>query len=167
MALGATAARLLASLDLDTKPFERGEKRVTGSLGRMDNRMRGIGTRSIALGTAVGTGIERLAEKGIGLLFSNIRSGEEGLRQLQDITAQTGAVIESTGGKAGITAAKVRELAEAQEDLTTVDDKVVQSGENMLLTFTGIGKDVFPQATKAMVDMAVAMNGGNAEGIDL
>lgn len=30
----------------------------------------------------------------------------------------------------------------------------------MLLTFTNIGKDVFPDATSTMLDMATAMNGG-------
>ena len=30
----------------------------------------------------------------------------------------------------------------------------------MLLTFTNIGKDVFPQATSTLVDMATAMNNG-------
>jgi hypothetical protein len=34
------------------------------------------------------------------------------------------------------------------------------SAENMLLTFTNIGKDAFPIATKAAADMATAMNGG-------
>lgn len=167
MALSGTAAKLLASLDLDTKPFERGEKRVGGSLGRMESGMSKISTRAIALGAAAGVAIERIAEKGISVLFGAIRDGEEGLRVLQDTQAQTQAVIQSTGAKAGVTAQQIRAMAEAQEDLTTVDDKVIQSGENLLLTFTGIGKNVFPQATKAMVDMAVAMNGGNAEGIDL
>ena len=30
----------------------------------------------------------------------------------------------------------------------------------MLLTFTNIGKDVFPKATETMLDMATAMNSG-------
>jgi hypothetical protein len=33
--------------------------------------------------------------------------------------------------------------------------------ENLLLTFTGIGKDVFPGATKAVVDLGIAMAGGD------
>jgi hypothetical protein len=37
----------------------------------------------------------------------------------------------------------------------------------MLLTFTNIGSKVFPAATKAALDMAVAMAGGNVEAVDL
>lgn len=166
MALAETA-RLIASLELDARKFTSAAGKIDQRLSGIEGHIKGVGTRSIALGSAIGTGIERLAEKGIGVLFSNLRAGQEGLTQLQDAQAQTAAVIESTGGKAGVTAKQVRALAEAQEALTTVDDKVIQSGENMLLTFTNIGSDIFPQATKAMVDMAVAMNGGNAEGIDL
>lgn len=167
MSLAGTAAKLLASLDLDTKPFEAGQKRVNRDLGSMETRFQRVSTKSLAIGSAIGTGIERLAEKGIGALFSNLSKGEESLNQLNDIQAQTAGVIQSTGGKAKISAAQVRALAQAQEDISTVDDKVVQSGENMLLTFTNIGQKAFPQATKAIVDMAVAMNGGNAEGVDL
>jgi hypothetical protein len=41
--------------------------------------------------------------------------------------------------------------------LTKFSDDTVQSGENMLLTFTNIGKDVFPQATKTVLDMSQAL----------
>lgn len=159
MALGETA-KLLASLELDNRKFNAG---VDASMGKLGS----LGVKGVAVGTALGRGIERLAERGIGMLFGAFQAGEDGLHRLMDIEAQTGAVIQSTGGKAKVTAQQVRDLAEAQEALTTVDDKVVQAGENMLLTFTNIGSDVFPRATKAMVDMAVAMNGGNATGIDL
>ena len=44
-----------------------------------------------------------------------------------------------------------------------VDDEVIKSGENVLLTFTkirnetGRGNDIFNQATKATLDLSVAM----------
>jgi hypothetical protein len=37
----------------------------------------------------------------------------------------------------------------------------------MLLTFTNIGKDVFPDAAKAMVNLGVAMANGDADAVDL
>src|SRR6185503_5795133 len=45
--------------------------------------------------------------------------------------------------------------------------KVIQGGENLLLTFTNIGEDVFPSAVKAMNDMAVAMAEGDVSAVDL
>ena len=41
-----------------------------------------------------------------------------------------------------------------------IDDEAIQNAQNMLLTFTNIGKNIFPQATQAVLDMATAMNGG-------
>jgi hypothetical protein len=160
-------AKLLASIDLDTRPFEKGSRRVGGDLSKMEGGLGRVSTRAIALGSAVGVGIERLAEKGISVLFDSIRSGEDALHTLQDAQAQTAAVIESTGGAAGVTAQQVRDLAEALESLTTVDDKNVQAGENVLLRFTAIGKDIFPQASKAATDLAVALAKGDAANADV
>ncbi len=167
MGIAGTAAKLLASLDLDTRPFEAGAKRAGAAMDRMGDRGYRIGAR---IGTGLNTAAKNLARIGVvaaGALTLAVKSGIQSLADLERANQQTGAVIESTGGKAGVTAQKVRELAEAQERLTTVDDKVVQAGENMLLTFTNIGSDVFPAATKAIVDMGVAMNGGSVEGLDL
>lgn len=101
-----------------------------------------------------------------GAIALAVRGGIQSLAELERANQQTGAVIESTGGKAGVTAAQVRELAESLESVTTADDKAIQSGENLLLTFTGIGKDIFPQATKAMVDMSIAMAQGDVASAD-
>jgi hypothetical protein len=82
------------------------------------------------------------------------------------VSKQTEAVIKSTGGAAHVTADQVGDLATAISDKTAVDDEAIQSGANLLLTFTGIrneagkGNDIFNQATMAVTDMTAAMNGG-------
>ena len=73
------------------------------------------------------------------------------------VNAQLDAVLKSTGGAAGVTAQKAKELASALEKTSLFEDEAVLSGENLLLTFTGIGQDVFPQATQTMVDMSQAL----------
>ncbi len=78
----------------------------------------------------------------------------------QQVMAQTVAGIKSTGGVAGMTAQAVADLADHISQLSGIDDEAVQTGENMLLTFTNVGKSVFPQATQAIADMATKMNGG-------
>jgi hypothetical protein len=78
----------------------------------------------------------------------------------QRIMAQTNAVLSSTGGISGMTAQSVTKLAEEIAKTTPVQDEAVQSAENMLLRYTSIGKDVFPTATKALVDMTIGMNSG-------
>ena len=42
-------------------------------------------------------------------------------------------------------------------EVTRFEDDAIVSGQNMLLTFTNIGKDIFPQATEAMLNMSTAM----------
>jgi hypothetical protein len=81
----------------------------------------------------------------------------------QVAAAQTGAAILSTGSAAAVTAEQVTTLADRLSKLSGVDDEVIQGGENLLLTFTnikngvGAGNDVFDQATKAALDMSVAL----------
>jgi hypothetical protein len=74
--------------------------------------------------------------------------------------AQLDAVLRSTGGAAGISKDAALGLSKELEHQTAIGDEAVLSAENMLLTFTNIGKDAFPIATKAAADMATAMNGG-------
>src|SRR6185369_6566749 len=155
----ADTARLIASLELRDEKF-------TAGLGRVDKGIGRLGVKTTALGTGIGIGLEHLASKGIGALFGAIQSGQDTLHEFQDVQAQTAAVIASTGAKAGVTAQQVRDLANAQEDLTTADDKSIQKAENLLLTFTGIGKDVFPDATKAVVNLGIAMAEGDAANAD-
>lgn len=75
-------------------------------------------------------------------------------------TARVNAAIKSTGGVAGITQERVATLADNLQRVTTVGDEVTESGAAMLLTFTNIGSNVFPQATETMLNMAAAFGQG-------
>lgn len=157
----AETARLVASLELQDN-FSKGIRSAGQSVSNLTKNM----ARSRAVAVGLGVGLERIAEKGISALGGAIENGIASAQELEKAQAQTAAVIQSTGGKAGVTAAQVRSLAEAQESVTTADDRSIQSGENLLLTFTNIGSSVFPQATKSMVDMAIALNNGDAATAD-
>ena len=79
------------------------------------------------------------------------------------VIAQTEAVVKSTGGVAGVTAAEVDNLATKLSGVAAVDDEVIAGAENMLLTFTNVrdeaGKDgdVFSDATRLALDMSRAL----------
>ncbi len=94
-----------------------------------------------------------------GAIAVNVKAGIDSLAELERMQAQTNAVITSTQGAAGLTAEKIRSLAEEYENLTTVDDKAVQNTENLLLTFTNVRKDAFEPALAAILDMNAAMGG--------
>lgn len=91
-----------------------------------------------------------------------LKDGIQGALAAQQISQQTNAVIKSTGGAANVTSGQVDNLANSLKNKTSIDDDVIKSGENMLLTFTNIrneagkGNDIFNQTTKAMTDLSVA-----------
>src|SRR6266704_5917807 len=104
---------------------------------------------SFAAGGAIFAGIGFLKDQ-IGVIFEESLNAQAGL-------AQTNKVIESTHGVAGVTANAVLDLATQFSHHTKFSDDTTQAAENMLLTFTNIGKNVFPQATKTVLDMSQAL----------
>lgn len=102
-------------------------------------------------------------------IFDSFISGARESNVISRVTEQR---IRSTGGAAHVTAGQVGDLTAAISNKTGADDEAVQSGANMLLTFTGVrnevgkGNDVFNQATAAATDLAAGLNQGQvtAEG---
>lgn len=97
-----------------------------------------------------------LAAVGAGVVAFGV-SSVKAFEESQNMIAQTNAVLKSTGGIAGVTADQVDKLSKSLERQTKFSDEDVRSAENLLLTFTSIGKDIFPQATKTVLDMATAL----------
>jgi hypothetical protein len=75
----------------------------------------------------------------------------------QDVMVQTEARIKATGGVAGVSAEQVVDLALGLQNISGVGHETIQTAENILLTFTDIGEKTFPGATKAALDLSVAM----------
>lgn len=84
-------------------------------------------------------------------------------KEQQKVMNQTRAVIKSTGEVAGFTADQVFKLGKQLQRTTTFGDETVISATNLLLTFKEIGGNTLPRATKALLDMSVAMNQGLKE----
>lgn len=96
----------------------------------------------------------------IGLLKSQISDTTQVAMRHQEVMAQTAQAIKSTGGACGMSAQAISDLATSLSKTTTFSNDTIQAGQNLLLTFTGIGKNVFPQTTQTMLDMAQAMHMG-------
>jgi hypothetical protein len=100
---------------------------------------------------------------GVGAFVKTMQVGIEELRASQRVSAQTAAVLKSTGGAANVTAKQIESLSSALEKKSMLDDEAIQSGGNLLLTFTkirneaGKGNDIFNQTVQAMVDVSTAM----------
>jgi len=146
-----------AVLDLTADPskldpgLSEGKSKVTGALDGLK------GMFGEATGTMLGqlsAGALQNIGAGIVSVGKDIMSSALSAEQSQ---AQLNAVLESTGGQAGVTASQVNELANSLSQVTMFEDDAIVSGESMLLTFTNIGSDVFPSATQTMLDMSQAL----------
>jgi hypothetical protein len=156
----ADTAKLIAALTLKdgfTGPLKNANK----ALNTFDAKLTKTQGRGYLAGQQIGTGIKngaKLAAVGLGILATQVVAGLNQLSQLEEQTAATNAALASTKGVSGQTAESVRALAEQYENLNAIiDDKVIQSGENVLLTFTNIRKEAFEPALAAALDLSTAM----------
>ena len=69
--------------------------------------------------------------------------------------------LKSTGSSAGQTSRSISLLASEIQKMTGVGDEAVIQSAALLKTFVNIGSQVFPQAQKAIVDVAAGMFQGN------
>jgi phage-related protein len=106
-------------------------------------------------------------QKAIGLVTDTLSSMVDEAGALQTAESQLNAVLASTHDASGMSAQAINDLADSMEQMSGVSKSTILQGQNMLLTFTGIGKDTFPLASQAMLNMAIAMNGGSTSGLDL
>ena len=159
MAVSETA-RLIASLELKDL-FTKQVDNATKSLGKLDKGLDSTQSRAYKAGTQIGTGIKRGAAIAVGavsLLAANVALGVKSLEGVEKVTTQTNAVLKSTKGVAGQTAQGIRDMANKFESLNaTMDDTAIQSGENVLLTFTNIRQKAFKPAIQAALDLSTAM----------
>ncbi|OOM71103.1 hypothetical protein CLPUN_50950 [Clostridium puniceum] len=81
----------------------------------------------------------------------------DGAAKSEKINKDLAQTIKSTGGAAGFTAEEVSKMASQLSNTSTFGAGAIKTGQSMLLTFTNIGKDVFPKASQAMIDMAQKM----------
>jgi hypothetical protein len=116
-----------------------------------------VSVGELAKGFAAGTGII-LGFQEAGHLLSDVLTGSlKEYDAYNQAVAQTNAVLTSTQHAAGLTASEIVDLSKSLSDNTLYQDDAVLAAENLLLTFTNITKDIFPQTTQAVLDMSAAL----------
>jgi hypothetical protein len=115
------------------------------------------GWRSIAQGVLAGNAAYDLMKRGLGTVTSFLQESMQAAAEAGQVQAQLGAVLKSTGGAAGVTAEAAIALSKSLQQQTTFGDEAILSAENLLLTFTKINKDIFPEATRITLDMSAAL----------
>lgn len=136
------AETLTIKINGDTKDFQSAVKGLEGQTAKLQKDLSAIATKaSIAFAglTATVTG-----------LISTYRTQEQAERKLE--TALT-----STSYAAGVSAEELKNLASELQSVSTFGDEAIIEAQALLLTFTKVGKDVFPQATESILNMSAAL----------
>jgi len=139
------AGSIYAKAELDSSSFEKNAKSMGTSIKGMTSSM--VGAQAIIA----------VASKAIQGLTNIVKDSVKAFIVQEKVETQLNAVLKSTQHAAGLTAKEIKNMAASLQGVTTFGDEAIIAGQNMLLTFTKIGKDVFPGATEAMLDMAEAM----------
>jgi hypothetical protein len=147
--------------------FSALNKQVATHFKNLDTQAGGMGKRiGSKLGHGIATGVRgatRVGAVGVGLLTAEVIRATKGWADHEAIVRRSNAVVKSTGGAANVSAKHVGRLADALERQVGVDGDLIQSGANLLLTFTnirnGVGKNnkIFDEATKTTVNMSKAL----------
>nr|ASV43900.1 hypothetical protein [Hot spring virus BHS1] len=130
---------------------------ASGAVNALSVVSQSVGGLSNIITTGLGVALGNVLVPALGGLKDTFASFITEAMGAQEGLAQMNAVLKSTGGAAGLTANQLLELATQLSGVTRYSDDAITAGENLLLTFTNVGKDVFPDATKVMLDMSTAM----------
>ena len=155
------AAVLSVLVTANTKQATTGLMRLNTRLASTEGKTKTAAASMKAFGktAALAGGVA-----GVGALAFGAKKAFGEFREAQKVTAQTRAVLKSTGNQAKVTAREIENLAEQISLKAGIDDEAIQSAENLLLTFTkvrnetGKGNDVFNQATQTITDMSAALD---------
>jgi Prophage tail length tape measure protein. len=152
--------------DVELHFKETGATKTAKGAGTVDKSLTGVskasksaagGFKSMWGQMALGTAAFSIVQKGFSSLIRYMGDSMALADEQAKVEAQLNAVLESTGHAAGLSAEELKKMATEFQNTTTWGDEAVLSAENLLLTFTNIGKDVFPQATATVLDMSTAL----------
>ena len=132
---------------------------ASGTLNSVNNEIDGMHTKSSKLGGMLKGGLAlgaTAAVAGIAALGTVLVQSVKEAQAAQEVAAQLDAVLKSTGGAAGMTRDALEEQALALSKVTRFEDDAILAGNAIMLTFTNIGKDIFPRATQATLDLSTA-----------
>jgi hypothetical protein len=134
----------------------RGADKASRDLGKVD---KGLGR------LAKSAGIAAASFFGARMLLDGFRSVINATKEQILAETQLNAVLKSTAGVAGLTAKELTGMASALQKQTRFGDEAIIKAQSLLLTFTKVGKEVFPDALEAVLNMSEAMGQDLQQGV--
>jgi hypothetical protein len=80
----------------------------------------------------------------------------QGMAQ-EKVMTETDTVLQSMGKSSGQTSQSIGDYADSMARATGISDDLIQHSENVLLTFGNLGKNIFPQAETAALNMSTML----------
>lgn len=146
--------------DYDDKDIRKAQKDLeslkTGSASTTSS-FASLARSAVGLGAALGVGFAGV-QAVAGFIRDSFAEAQESIKA----TAATTQIIQSTGGAAKVTADQVGQLANKISEVIGVDDELIQSSANLILTFKNIKNEgegvnaIFDRTVMAAQDLAAA-----------
>lgn len=145
------AAELQIVITGDASSAKRAMQDLIGQAKQTESAFKDIAT------TASGFLTASVVQKGLGALTDGLKASWNAAQETIQVQNQLNAVLKSTAGSAGVTIGQLNDMSAAFQKTTRYSDEEVGSAQALMLTFTNIKSNIFPQATQAILDMSTAM----------
>lgn len=132
--------------------------KINGDAANFSSELKKVEKETKDVGQNLGK-IAAVSSVGFGVLTAAIGATVNEYREGLKVSKSVEQTIKATGGAAGVTAADVDKLSLALQKVTNFGDETISSAQGMLLTFTNLKANVFPQVTELALDMANKFGG--------
>ena len=140
----ADVANFIKDIGKAADSMESTQKRIGGSVEKLQKTLEHIAEALM---------LEKAAE----VFTEALKEGINIATQAEKINAKLAQTIKNTGETSGVTVEQVDKLTESMVQLSGQSPEVVKAGEQILATYKHISSQVFPEATKAMMDLSAGM----------
>ena len=136
------------------KEFDNLNKQVTALSGKGTSGISGLNDKFKSL-----TGVSIGAAGAITLLAKGLKQSINDAMEAERSEKRLTTALESTRYAAGLSKESLMSYANAMEKVTMNSAETVMNAQSVMLTFTKVGKEIFPQAIEAAMDMSAAFGG--------
>ena len=145
----------------NTAKFKEQMAGATSAINEGGNAIAGM-----AKGFLVAQVAMEVINKGVQFLKDSFSEANKVNNQVAASMAQLTQLIDDTGGVSGQTAESIAKMSEEIAKTVPISKEANMAAAQMIIPFTNIGKDLFPQVLKAADDLATHMNHGLAPSSD-